>query len=245
MKRIFELSVILLLLAGSSQVRAAETRECTSAEWGFGYFKVEEGGEVWTYAVRVSGPDWEHSPYGWHAPGLLACKSCFSHGLYHFASSVVPPPGGGEYKRPETAAERVDRRSEDFGYPYLPLGADALEHQASREQVVVGPLAGYAVRYSLKGYPAEKLTNEGKKPSLLALSLTDGCVTFETTIVISSAEGEHQWATLDSLLSEFSIVRTSSSEGPNPVRGAISVRPRRPNEEQPAWFRKPRPTDAK
>ena len=177
MKRTFGLLTALLLIA-SPEVSAAEPRACEFVAWGFGYIKVKEEGVPWTYSVSASGPSWKHAPYGYHAPGYLARKSCTSFGLYHFGS-FVPPPSRAEHKRPATVGERVERRSEVFGYPYFPLGPDGLDHQAARDKIVVGTLAGYAVLYSLKGPVAERLRDhvEGKVPSLLVVSLTDGCVT--------------------------------------------------------------------
>jgi hypothetical protein len=144
MNRFFKL-ICAAALSGTVQGEArAQDRACKFAEWGFGYYRVEQQGEAWTYRLTVSGPHWRHLPYGYHAPGLLTCKDCSSagkewSGLYYFTAEA--------HSVPATAAERVERRKEWFGYPSVSLGPEHLNHHGSREGITLGPLTGYAVLY--------------------------------------------------------------------------------------------------
>lgn len=215
MRGMAKLLVVGLLLTGASSMAAADTSDCKPAvagsgwDWGFSGIEVKESGAFWKYVVSVSGPKWQREPFGYHAPGALICEACSAWGLYYhrLASSKEKPPA--------TAAERGQRRSEVFGYPHWMLGPADLEPEASREGITVGPLKGYAVRYALK-IPPEKMPkrDDGKKLGLLAVSLTDGCITFEPTLLIPAGEG---WAVLDSLLQELAIERKPSSEVQPPM----------------------------
>ena len=220
--------VCAAVLFGLAQGAArAHDRACKFAEWGYGYYRIEQQGEPWTYVLTASGPNWRTIPYGYHAPGGLVCESCSSAsieqwGLYNFADQAD--------LRPATAAERAERRKEWVGYPYTPLGPEDLELYGSREGITVGPLTGYAVLYRTI---AKEL---GKSPAwdgVLAIHLTDGCVSFETTILLELRGGGDPWTALDSLLREVTITKSRGSHaGPPHPGGAYSaaVKARRKNE---------------
>jgi hypothetical protein len=193
----------------------ATDRACKFTEGGYGYYRVEQKGEPWTYLLTVSGPNWRNLPYGYHAPGLLDCEGCFSAGkawgLYHFAENADVGPA--------TAAERAERRKEWFGYPIVSLGPEHLDHQGSRERIALGPLTGYAVVYRVVEAPEHEL---------LVIHLTDGCVAFETTIIVESS-GSRAWVSLDSILREVTIEKARGARpGPSPPTGGYgaTVRPR-------------------
>src|SRR5262245_4902144 len=159
------------------------------SEWGYSYYRIEQQGEAWTYLLTVSGSNWRNKPYGYHAPGYLVCESCSSAGkgwggLYHFSDQAK--------SQPATAAERAELRNEWVGYPYIQLGPEHLEHYGSREGIRLGPLTVYAVLYRFvvkegRGMFVDILA--AQEGGLLVVHLTDGCVSFETTILLQSGSG--------------------------------------------------------
>jgi hypothetical protein len=221
-------SVSAAALFGFAQGAAqAQDRACKFAEWGCGYYRIEQQGEPWTYVLTASGPNWKTIPYGYHAPGGLVCESCSSSsikqwGLYYFGDQAD--------LRPATAAERAEQPKEWVGYPYTPLGPHDLEHYGSREGITLGPLTGYAVQYRIVPKEhGEKIAWDG----VLAIELTDGCVSFGTTILLQLSGGGDPWTALDSLLREVTITKSPGSHaGPPHPGGAYSavVKARRKNE---------------
>ena len=199
------LAVLFFGLAVSPAYPQGDT--CRFVEWSFGYIKVERSGEALTYSLTTSGPRWHSTPYGYHAPGLLSCDSCAKAGLYYLAVE------SSSYKRPATAAERVDRSKENFFYPPISVGPKQLQHRATREAVSIGPLSGYAVFYRFANLPAP-YAPPPREGNLLVISLTDGCVSFETSIAGEARSDEADWAVLDSLVAEIeiSISRTSAND---------------------------------
>jgi hypothetical protein len=181
--------VAIAVLVTATAAARADAGICKFVEWSFAYVQVMEGTEAWAYSVDVSGPAWRNIPYGYHAPGALVCEACSSpsraFGLYHF--SVEATLAEASAKPEANAMERAKRLQETFGYPPLRLKPKHLEHIASREDVRVGPLSGYALLYSLvlkeqgwNDFSDRLAAGEGK---LLLLHLSDGCVSFETTIL--------------------------------------------------------------
>jgi hypothetical protein len=137
--------------------------------------------------------------------------------------------------RPVTAAERAERGKEWVGgIPYIRLGPEHIEYFDSREGVNLGPLAGYAVLYRFVAREGRNHVvdiHAAQNGGLLVIDLTDGCVSFETTIILAANGGRDPWAPLDSILREISIEK-SRGLGiiPIPPVGAGNsaiVRPRR------------------
>jgi hypothetical protein len=236
MSKLIGLLYAVALFGIAQGVARAEDHACTFAEWGYSYYRIEHQGEAWTYLLTASGPNWQNIPYGYHAPGFLVCESCSSvgkewGGLYHF--------GDHANLRLATAAERVALRKEWVGYPPVPLGPEDLEQYGSREGITMGPLTGYAVLYR---FVAREVRNKpswadhlgGREGGLLVIDLTDGCVSFETTILLQWRADRDPWAPLDSLLTEVTIEKSSGArEGPRPPPGtgySAIVRPRRQDE---------------
>jgi hypothetical protein len=208
--------MLVVLLEVQSPVSAEETG-CEFVQWGFAYTRFTEGNSDWSYVVTLAGLNWKQSPYGWHAPGLLECRFCEAFGLYVFGVG-----SDRNRRRPPTAATRVERSSEVFGYPHSLFSKDQLEFLWSREPISIGPLTGYAVQY--KGF--------------LVISVTDNCVTFETTLKTQRTD---DWDLIGSLLKEISIEKRPGTETPAAPPGSVTVRPRRPDEE-PVWLHKTKPT---
>jgi hypothetical protein len=252
--RSFENFLCALALLALTQTGAdAKERLCKFVEWGHSYIKVEESGKVRMYLLEVTGRHWRNSPFGYHAPGHLACENCPPNaiqavGLYHFVveGDLKSNP---DYKHAINAAERAERRSETFGYPFVNIRPDHLIHIGSRERITLGPLSGYAVAYRLIAKGADDTKTFADKIAqgnrgLLVLSLTDGCVLFDTTLLVGSGDAGSIWEVLDSLLIESTIQEPPGwAAGPNPRGGAgVIVRPRQEDEE-PAFLFRPKSPD--
>ena len=167
--------------------------------------------KVADYLLTASGPHWRDTPFGRHAPGFLLCESCSSGptasgGLYHFFSDRVPA----------TAAERAERRKERVSYPYIGLGPENLEHLGSREGITLGPLTGYAVLFRITAKPSWATSDLKGSEGVLVIALTDGCASFETTILLGSSGGRDPWISLDSLLTEVTIEKTRGARAAPP-----------------------------
>ena len=181
---------------------------CKFAEWGYSYYRIEQQGEAWTYLLTASGPNWRNKPHGFHAPGFLLCEGCTPAGkvwggLYHFSDQAE--------LRPATSAERAEIRKEMVGLPYTRIGPEHLEHYGSREGIRLGPLTGYAVLYRFVAKEGRNSFAEifaAQEGGLLVVHLTDGCVSFETTILLQSSGGRDPWAPLESLLTEVTIEKS-------------------------------------
>jgi hypothetical protein len=184
--------------------------------------------------LTASGPHWRSIPYGYHAPGYLVCDRCDSSSIGH---------GGGLYHfndradlRPPTAAERAKRRNEwvDYG---IRVDPDNLVHYGSREGITLGPLTGYAVLYRFVAKEGRNTFADllaAREGGILVIDLTDGCVSFETTVLLGSNGGANPWVPLDSLLTEVTIEKSLGARaGPRPPPGtgySAVVRPRRKGE---------------
>jgi len=162
----------------------------------------------------------------------LFCDRCDSSsvghggGLYHFNDRA-------DLRLP-TAAERAKRRNEWVGYPYIRVDPDNLVHYGSREGIALGPLTGYAVLYRFVAKEGRNTFADllaAREGGILVIHLTDGCVSFETTILLGSNSGRDPWAPLDSLLTEVTIEKSRSARaGPRPPPGtgySAIVKPRR------------------
>jgi hypothetical protein len=205
---------------------------CRFSEWGYSYYSVEQQGEAWTYLLTASGPNWLNKPYGYHAPGFLVCDKCASAGnawggVYDFSARVD--------LRPPTAAERAQRRKEWIGgYPNTQLGPEHIEHFGLREGIALGPLTGYAVLYRFLAKAGRDTFAEvlaARDAGLLVVHLSDGCVSFETTILLQSNDRRDAWAALKSLLADVTIEKSRGARvGPRPPPGggySAVVRPPR------------------
>jgi len=228
MGKLARLLLTIVTLAMVQDAAQAQDRACKFAERGFGYIKVEEPGEAWTYSLEASGPNWTTVDVGWNAPGWLSCENCAAAkgagGLYRF---TVPPGSDPSLSPPATAAERAGRRQETFGYPSMAIGPNGLEHRASRENVSLGPLSGYAVLYRLtQNERTRKKADVGAagEPELLVISLKDGCIAFETSLLNIPRDGANEWALLDSLLSEVAIKKMRTADLTPPPGGMAVVR---------------------
>src|SRR5262249_4019073 len=228
MGKLARILLTIITLAMLQDAAQAQDRACTFAERGFGYIKVEEPGEAWTYSLEASGPNWATVDVGWNAPGWLSCENCAAAkgagGLYRFTVRSSSDPS---LTPPATAAERAGRRQETFGYPSMSIGPNGLEHRASREGVSLGPLSGYAVLYHLTGKErARKGADAGAagEPELLVIHLMDACVAFETSLLNVPRQDGNVWALLDSLLSEVAIKKIRTADVTPPTGGMAVVR---------------------
>jgi hypothetical protein len=212
------------VLFGMAQGEArSQNGPCKDGQLGRSSYRIKQEGELWTYVLTASGPHWRDAPPGAHGPGYLLCESCSSKptesgGLYHFFSDPVPATAAERAERrkerPATAAERAERRKERVSYPYIGLGPENLEHLGSREGITLGALTGYAVLFRIIALPRVLAGTEG----VLAIALTDGCVSFETTILLGSSGGRDPWAPLNSLLTEVTIEKTRGARAAPPPR---------------------------
>ena len=141
------------------------------------------------------------------------------HGLYDFSARAG--------SQPATAVERAERRKESFGYPPLDLGPQQLDHHGSREGITLGPLAGYAVLYRLVAQQGGKTFPDllaAHKDRVLVIHLTDGCISFETTIALQSSSDRDPWSALDSILSEVTIEKSRGAPpGPRVPQAAATA----------------------
>jgi hypothetical protein len=235
MRKWIKLVCTAALFAMVQGLAHAQDDACKFAEWGYSYYRVEQQGEAWTYLLTASGHNWLNKPYGYHAPGFIVCERCASPGnawagVYDFYARAD--------LRPATAAERAQRRKEWIGgYPNTQLGPEHIEHFGSREGVTLGPLTGYAVpcRFVAKaGRDTFAEVLAARDAGLLVVHLTNGCVSFETTILLQSNDGRDPWAPLKSLLTEVTIEKSHGARmGPRPPPGSgysAIVRPRHKRE---------------
>ena len=128
-------------------------------------------------------------------------------------------------------------RNELIGLPYTRIGPEHVEHYGSREGTRLGPLTGYAVLYRFVAKEGRNGFAEifaAQAGGLLVVHLTDGCVSFETTILLQSIVGRDPWAPLDSFLTEVTIEKSRGERaGPPPPPGSgysAIVGPRRKGE---------------
>ncbi|MDJ0948813.1 MAG: hypothetical protein QNJ94_07820 [Alphaproteobacteria bacterium] len=217
--------LILLAAAGVAALPVrAEGGLCRFVEAGHGYVTVDQEGSVWTYALQVAGPLWTSAPYDYHSSGVLFCVGCRERfqpgGLFHLGATEELAADS-EIKRPATAWERVARRKEIFGYPMTVFDGAEIEVHATRDDAQIGPLAGYAVLYRLNEFLLEEYwafagIDDAGQVGLLVVSLTDGCVDFETTIMTPMHHGRIDWTLLASLEQEVSITKTAPVEASEP-----------------------------
>ena len=180
--------------------------ECQLKEWWAGSAQVLEGSNRWTYSMKSTGSRWKIGSFGWHAPGMLKCASC-GHWLFHYFTDHGIPP---------TVRERIARGKESFRRPSFHFNAaDVVRFHAaellplaSRDDIKIGPMSGYAVRYRATARPSSQ--NEPGAWNLLILSLSDGCLNFETSILTERPDDD--WSFLDSILQEISIARIPTEE---------------------------------
>jgi hypothetical protein len=186
---------------------------CKLGQMGRSSYRIKQEGEFWTYLLTASGPHWRDASPGRHGTGYLLCESCSSEptesgGLYHLFSDPVPATAAerAEWRkaRPATATERAQRREERVSYPYIGVGPENLEHLGSREGITLGALTGYAVLFRIIATPWVARQLPGSE-GVLAIALTDGCVSFATNILLGSSGGRDPWFPLDSLLTEVTI----------------------------------------
>ena len=240
MNRLIILSAAIAL-AMMGRVALADHAACTFAESGYGYVKVVDGGEEWTYVLKSLGTQWRMAPDDYHSSGHLFCQDCAfaktaARGEFYLSNQK---PENSPFGYPSTAAERVQRRNELLGG--IALRPNRLEVRDSREAASLGPLSGYAVLYRVI-LPNVSARNEPTtiKGSLLVVHLSDGCVEFDASIGGKLNADENDWSLLDSLLSEVTIKKSHSADAEFPVGGRLVARPRNPGEE-PAYLYKLNP----
>jgi len=217
----------LLVLARGAGL--AGDSACTTALDPNGYFRVGNGylgvvdrGEEWTYVLKPLTSNWRIRPPDRHSSGHIFCENCASAstgfgGEFNWHAqpleTVNPAP------RPaSTAAERAERRTEYFGH--WVFRRNQLQVQATREQVSLGPLSGYAVLYRLS-LPHISQPNESPAAivgPVIVVYLKDGCIEFETYITAKASADGNDWLPLDSLLSEVTIKKSRSAEAEIPAR---------------------------
>ena len=192
----------------------AWAQACKFNEWGYGYYRVEQAGQLSTYLVSVRGPRWRSSSYGYHAPGFLNCETCSGGGGSAGGLCGFTEERG--VARP-TTSERANRRAEAVGvpYPYIGVGPDNLQHMGTREDVRIGSLSGYAILFGIvpgahgANLSVDKLAENRR--TFLALQLSDGCVSFSLDLLSERGQDGDIWSPLDSLLAEVTITRQSGA----------------------------------
>jgi hypothetical protein len=215
MRKLIILLCAIALFGMSPSAAQAENGACKFAEWSYSYFRIEQQGETWTYLLTAAGLNWRNVPFGYHAPGYLESARGWG-GLYHFSDQADV--------RPATPAEHAERARE-LTSSSIVLGSaqrPGLKQLGSREGISLGPLTGYAVLFRF-------VAKEGNKNDLAAaqqdgfleINLSDGCVSFVTSIRPDSSGGDDPWAALDSLLTEVTIERIHGARaGPRPPPGS-------------------------
>src|SRR5262245_59041657 len=120
---------------------AADDGACRSVQSGQGYVTVLDRDEQWTYVLQPLGPHWQISPPDRHSAGHVFCADCASTStgaggaFLWFGAS----PQSSAVKRPLTALERSERRTELIaGWA---LHRNQLETRDVREAVSFGPLS--------------------------------------------------------------------------------------------------------
>jgi hypothetical protein len=215
MSKLIRLLCAIALFGMAPGAAQAEDGACKFVEWGYSYFRIEQRGETWTYLLTAAGPNWRNYPFGYHAPGFLESARGWG-GLYYFSDQADV--------RPATAAEHAERAKELIGSSIV-LGSRQrpdLEHLGSREGISLGPLTGYAVLYPLAAKEGKNTDlPAARQDGFLEIDLSDGCVSFVTTIRPGSSGGDDPWTTLDSLLTEITIERSHGERaGPRPPPGS-------------------------
>lgn len=218
MDRLIRYSSAIALLATTLGMAHADDSACRSAQQGLGSFKIVDRGEEWTYVLQPVRPRWEISPPDRHFAGHLYCKDCASAstgagGQFSWDAQFHWELQSKSYvqKRPSTAVERSERRTEWLGYWVLRPGQ--LETRGIREGVKLGPLVGYAIlyRYSLPhiSEPNKPATFVG---SLFVIDVKDECVEFDASIASKPAADGNDWMPLDSLLSDVVIKKSRGAD---------------------------------
>jgi hypothetical protein len=242
MNRIVRSALCALVLTATSQAALASPVACKLLQWGFGYANFSDGTSEWKYELKSLGPYWSNKSHGWHAPGALIAQSYDAWGLYYFMSEPLTSTGtGSTTSRPTNAGQRVIRSSETFGYPPRTFDSQQMVHWSSKEPIAIGSFTGYAVRYKTVVHQSTEPTQQKVAPTLTAISLSDGCANFETTIATSSDDSD--WSVLDSLLKEVTIEKKPRA-AMDATPGSIHVRPLAPGEE-PAYLYKQQPQPIK
>jgi len=205
MGRLISLSA-MAVLAITSSIARADDGACRSVQSGQGYVTVLDRDEQWTYVLQPLGPRWQISPPDRHSAGHVFCADCAStstsagDAFLWFGAS----PQSSAVKRPLTALERSERRTELIaGWA---LHRNQLETRDVREAVSFGPLSGYAVLYhwSMPHIP-ERNEPAAIVGSLIVIAVKDACVVFDASITSKRAADGNDWMPLDSLLSEVVI----------------------------------------
>jgi hypothetical protein len=231
--------IALVAIAAASGRAYAIDHACEFVEWGFGYMKVEDRGEAWTYSLETPGPMWRAEGFGYHAPGWLSCVGCSTRGkgaggVYYF----ITPSDDQNPAPPANAAARATRSTESFGYPPMRFTSHHLDVEGTREGVSVGPLSGYAVLYKVSLKDRGQDWAEGglnDQRGLLVVHLTDGCMSFNTTIATDRTGNKDVWEPLDTLLAEIMVRKTPTADfkPQAPPKGSEGVIVRRRPQEQP------------
>jgi hypothetical protein len=230
----------LLIFAGEAR---GET--CKFAEGGHGYVKVLKGSERLAYTIQIQGSEWQEEPYGYHATGQLKCSQCLgsaasASGLYHFSSEEDVQKFEPEY--PRAASQRIARGEESVGYPPVDLRSGQLKVLEVRDDLSVGPLSGYSVLYQVAPLAAGANRSEIEVAeeafSLLVVSLTDHCITFETTVLINSQNDQILKKINNTLFDSIIFKRTMDSEAKLPNTQAFKIRPRQSGDKLIFLFEK-------
>jgi len=184
-----------------------------------------QGKQGWEYTVKLNSIEWEMTYISRHGYGeIVAADSAGRHiasGRYDFGTLE------GAYSCrhilldlhrkpwPATSAERIGSKCEvvegNFGPVRFSIIRD-LTVSSVTEPISAGVLSGYAIHYTF--------SDDAKMYNLLVLAATDGCATFETTIIDESDEPVAA-ARLSDLLSSLSIEKKAYPvpDPPPPWRG--------------------------
>ncbi|MBO6520541.1 MAG: hypothetical protein JJ900_08655 [Rhodospirillales bacterium] len=222
--------ILVVVFAYTPVIAYAENDTCTFIEGGHSYIKVTHQQSTVAYTLKTAGKDWISSPYGWHATGHLGCKTCASGtpsgGLYFLTSKAELDERESRYgiTVPTNSKDRLARQKERFGYPYIPLRKGEIIPLGGSDDLQIGPLKGYAVKFQITEQKQKKLfPNDAVTPpvGVLAITLTDGCVQFSTTLLMRLNGESTEWPALTSLLNEISIERGGAEIAPPALPGDI------------------------
>lgn len=207
-------ATLFMLLPVLDKAWASDQSQENTCHWiggGSHHAEFAKGGQRLTYRLSSKNETWHNAPFGWHSTGVLQCKDCVdgspAAGMYNFtrdyASWLSKRPLLGF---PKTAKQRIQRAYETIGYPVVLVSGKSLKPLSYRENIQLGRYAGYAVLFKVELTDAKHTARKSKLQGrhLLILSLTDGCLRFETTLHMQNSP-EEGVNFVDSILSDISI----------------------------------------
>lgn len=171
---------------------------------------------LWVYSIEIHNDDWKLAPYR-HARGILSCEKCISSGLYKFYIPDDLNVFTDTKSFPATARARAERNFEVIGYPFQRLENDELELIEMRENIYLGDLKGYALRYKLHRQGADSWTYVEQIRSakeLIIIFASDDCLMFELKLEIITNDKKLRETLMDAVTNSISILKTREIRTP-------------------------------